>query len=111
VAGFIRKVERYRPAWIAFHGKEAARQYLRGATGRRDDMRLGQQAWQVAGSAVFVLPSASAANRDPRRLEGKPSRLAWFRALRADIELRFGSSHADDDSAPATWSLDGDAAR
>jgi TDG/mug DNA glycosylase family protein len=78
VRGFARKVERYRPVWVAFHGKTAAKQvakYLR----ESQEVGLGIQAWKVAGCSVYVLPSASGSNRDPLRLEGKSSRLAWFK--------------------------------
>jgi len=59
VPGFVRKVERYRPAWIAFHGKTAAKEYLRGSGDRRRTVALGKQDWQVQETPVFVLPSAS----------------------------------------------------
>lgn len=53
-------------------------------------MALGKQDWQVLEIPVFVLPSASGSNRDPSRLEGKSSRLAWFRAFARLIEPREG---------------------
>ena len=66
---------------VAFHGKEAAKAVSR-AAGHARDVSLGVQRWQIARSRVFVVPSASGANRDVRRLEGKPSRVAWFIELR-----------------------------
>jgi double-stranded uracil-DNA glycosylase len=83
VPGFVRKMTRYAPVWIAFHGKEAARVVSR-ALGHGGTVALGQQPWALAKSNVFVLPSASASNRDPKRLEGRASRVEWFRAL-ADL--------------------------
>jgi TDG/mug DNA glycosylase family protein len=62
VAGFRKKMEEYRPAWVAFHGKEAAKVFLR-AQGSPKAVRNGRQRWKVASSEVFVLPSASAANQ------------------------------------------------
>ena len=54
---FAAEVERYAPAWVAFHGKAAA---AAGAVslGHRPPP-LGQVPWTVAGSRVFVLPSAT----------------------------------------------------
>ncbi len=78
--GLIRKMEHYRPAWVVFHGKTSAKVVSR-ALGRGSRVRLGRQPWTVAGLPVFVLPSASAANRNVAVLEGMPSRIAWFRAL------------------------------
>jgi TDG/mug DNA glycosylase family protein len=81
VAGFVKKIEFYAPAVVAFHGKEAAKAVSR-AAGHAREVSLGVQGWQVSGSRVFVVPSASGANRDVSRLEGKPSRVAWFIELR-----------------------------
>jgi TDG/mug DNA glycosylase family protein len=78
--GFIGKIQRYAPAWVAFHGKEAAKVVSR-ALGHGRTVGLGPQPWTVATSRVFVLPSASGANRDASRLEGRGSRVDWFREL------------------------------
>jgi double-stranded uracil-DNA glycosylase len=80
VPGFVRKMQRYRPAWVVFHGKTPARVVSR-ALGHGSDVRLGRQAWTLAGRPVFVLPSASAANRSIANLEGEVSRVDWFVAL------------------------------
>ena len=85
VSSLITKIERFQPKWIAFHGKEAAgavANYL--GLGRA--VSLGRQDWLLAESRVFVVPSASGANRDKRRLEGKLDRLDWFRELRTSAE-------------------------
>jgi TDG/mug DNA glycosylase family protein len=81
VEAFIKKIAHFEPAWVAFHGKQAAR-YVSRDLGFGSDVSLGTQDWHVAGRPVFVLPSASAANQDPARLEGKPSREAWFSELK-----------------------------
>jgi double-stranded uracil-DNA glycosylase len=81
VPAFIEKMERYQPAWIAFHGKKAA-EYVSHYLGFGRDVFLGEQPWTVAGRPAFVLPSASAGNQDASRLEGKPTRQAWFSDLR-----------------------------
>lgn len=86
VDAFITKVERYEPAWVAFHGKGAAREVSR-YLGHGRDISLGVQDWQIADARVFVLPSASGSNRDPNRLEGKSSRLAWFKTFARDIPV------------------------
>lgn len=85
VDAFIAKVERYQPRWVAFHGKEAARAVSR-ALGHGSAVPLGEQPWDVAATRVFVLPSASGANRDATRLEGKTDRVEWFRELAHRLE-------------------------
>lgn len=82
VAEFVGKIQAFRPQWVAFHGKEAARAVAE-HYGIRGQVRLGAQAWCIDASRVFILPSASGANRDTRRLEGKGDRLEWFRELAA----------------------------
>jgi TDG/mug DNA glycosylase family protein len=81
VAGFVDKVAHYQPAWVAFHGKTAAR-YVSQYLGFGSEVTLGEQPWVVAACPVFVLPSASAANRVPSHLEGKNSRLEWYAELK-----------------------------
>ena len=39
----------------------------------------------MGDASVFVLPSASAANRDPKHLEGRSSRADWFLELAAAL--------------------------
>jgi hypothetical protein len=78
-------VIKHQPRWIAFHGKTAAKEVAR-TLGFRGDIRLGKQAWTVEDVAVYVLPSASGSNRSLARLEGKPSRLAWFKDFRRTLE-------------------------
>lgn len=85
VPGFVRKIARYRPAWVAFHGKTAARE-VAAALGYSRAIVLGRQEWTVGDSPVYVLPSASGSNRDPARLEGKASRLDWFKDFRRTLE-------------------------
>jgi double-stranded uracil-DNA glycosylase len=85
VPGFVRKVSRYEPRWVAFNGKTGAKVTTM-ATRAGREMHLGEQDWRVAGARVFVLPSTSAANRSTRHLDGMPSRLAWFEAFRRAID-------------------------
>lgn len=80
IDGFVEKIERIAPAWLAFHGKTASRAASK-SLGHGSAISLGQQAWSIGPTRVFVLPSASAANRDPRRLEGRSSRVDWFGEL------------------------------
>ena len=90
VPGFVAKIEQYHPGCVAFHGKTAAR-IVAAAMGLPHDIALGAQGWKVAGVSVYVLPSASGSNRDPSRLEGKASRLAWFRVMAQELG-RFDAS-------------------
>jgi double-stranded uracil-DNA glycosylase len=85
IAGFVAKIERHAPAVVAFHGKEAAKAVSR-ALGYGRDVSLGLQPWRIAESHVFVVPNASGANRNAARLEGKPSRVAWFVELRGLVQ-------------------------
>src|SRR5207237_781511 len=66
VEDFIRKTEMFKPTWVAFHGKEAAKGVAR-HLGIHGKVMLGRQKWTIASSSVFVLPNASGANRDSRR--------------------------------------------
>lgn len=75
VPTFIDKVQRFKPRWIAFHGKEAAKAFARSSGQRPPD--LGVAPFTVAGQPVFVLPSASAANRRAS-YDGRSSRLDWW---------------------------------
>jgi double-stranded uracil-DNA glycosylase len=72
IEGFVAKMRTYVPAWVAFHGKEAAKAVSR-VLGGVDDVRYGIQQRCVAASRVFVVPSMSGSNRNPSRLEGKPT--------------------------------------
>src|SRR5882672_6024530 len=81
VARFIQKIATYSPRWVAFHGKTASRAVMR-YLGLGADVRLGRQHWRVAGRPVFVVPSMSGSNRGTDHLDGLPTRLAWFDALR-----------------------------
>ncbi len=83
--GFVAKIDACRPQWVAFHGKTAAR-VVSHALGRGRKLALGRQSWTVADCSVFVVPSASGSNRDPKRLEGQPGRVDWFRELAALID-------------------------
>jgi TDG/mug DNA glycosylase family protein len=78
---FLTKIAEYRPAVVAFHGKEAGKQVSRHLQ-QASEVALGLQPWRLAESIAFVVPSASGTNRGTTRLEGKPSRLAWFVELR-----------------------------
>lgn len=81
VSAFIAKVERFSPRWVAFNGKTAAEVVSR-YLGEGRHVALGRQPWTIATSRVFVLPSTSGANSNPAALEGKASKLDWYRAFR-----------------------------
>jgi TDG/mug DNA glycosylase family protein len=82
VEGFVRKIAEFRPQWVAFHGKTAAR-VVSYALGHGRRLNLGPQPWRVAQSQVFAVPSASGSNRNPKRLDGRRSRVEWFCELAA----------------------------
>jgi double-stranded uracil-DNA glycosylase len=80
VPDFVKRVKKYRPQWIAFHGKTAAG-IVASELGHRRKLRLGVQPWSIGSSGVFVLPNASASNQDPEQREGRASRADWFSDL------------------------------
>jgi len=80
IDGFVERIERFAPGLLAFHEKTAARAASK-ALGHGSTVALGKQPWTIGDASVFVVPSASAANRDPKRLEGRSSRVDWFRDL------------------------------
>jgi double-stranded uracil-DNA glycosylase len=80
VPAAVAKIERYRPVWVAFTSKAAAEVVSR-SLGHGRSVSLGRQRWTIAGANVFVLPSSSGSNRNPAILEGKATRLDWFRAF------------------------------
>ncbi len=75
VATLVIKVERYRPRWLAFTSKKAGQEAAR-ALGYPPP-GLGRAPWVIAYSAVFVLPSPSAANRR-HEYDGRATRLEWW---------------------------------
>lgn len=78
VPPLLAKVRRYRPDWLAFTSKTAGQAAAAGL-----DLPLpglGLAAWEVAGAAVFVLPSPSGSNRR-REYDGRATRLEWWREL------------------------------
>jgi TDG/mug DNA glycosylase family protein len=85
VPAFVARIERFRPAWVAFTSKRAA-SVVAQALGHGRAVALGRQAWTIGASRVFVLPSPSGSNRNPAVLEGKASRLDWYRDLRRAID-------------------------
>jgi hypothetical protein len=84
VPALVAKMDRFAPGWVVFHGKTSAVEVSK-ALGRGRHVALGRQAWLIGQSRVFVLPSASAANRSTANLEGKPSRLDWFREFAREL--------------------------
>jgi hypothetical protein len=85
VSRFIEQIERYTQRSSRVPGKAAAKAVSR-ALGHGSDIRLGLQSWCVGESGVFVVPSASGANRNAARLEGKPTRLALVVELREVVD-------------------------
>jgi TDG/mug DNA glycosylase family protein len=76
----VAKVERWRPAYLAFTAKGTAG-WAAKALGHRKP-GLGLAPWDVAGADVFVLPGTSGANQR-KDYDGRPNRLAWWRDLAA----------------------------
>jgi hypothetical protein len=53
VPGFVDKMARYQPAWVAFHGKRSAKEVSR-HLGFGRDVSLGLQHWRITDRPVFV---------------------------------------------------------
>jgi TDG/mug DNA glycosylase family protein len=89
VAGFVAKIEKSNPRWIAFHGKEAAKP-VSAAMGAGKVVQLGKQGWYVGLAKVFVVPSMSGSNRNPKNWDGRDTRESWWFEL-AELIGRDGS--------------------
>ena len=60
VPGFVARIERFRPAVVAFNGGESARRVARHLGHAPPEE--GPAGWSVAGSEAYRLPSSSSAN-------------------------------------------------
>ncbi len=78
VAGFVARMERHEPRWVAFNGKQVAQAVARELGHPRP--ALGPLDWRIGSAEVFVLPSSSGANRR-RDYDGRPRRIDWWREL------------------------------
>ncbi len=72
------KVRSWEPEWVAFTSKTTAYAVARSLGERRPG--LGPASWELAGTAVFVLPGTSGANRR-HDYDGRVGRLPWWRDL------------------------------
>jgi TDG/mug DNA glycosylase family protein len=79
VAGFISKVEQFRPLVVAFNGKGAAKVLAKAV--RQSAPTLGVCRWAIGSSKVYVLPSTSSAACDPRGWAPKTSKAEWWKEL------------------------------
>jgi len=80
IEDLVAKVERWRPAYLAFTAKGTAG-WAAKALGHRKP-GLGLAPWDISGAEVFVLPGTSGANQR-KDYDGRPNRLAWWRDLAA----------------------------
>jgi TDG/mug DNA glycosylase family protein len=76
VAGFVQKIERFRPAAVAFNGKGAAKVVARHLGRAAPDH--GPAEFMVGPAMVYVLPSSSSSNNDPRRWPPKATKDEWW---------------------------------
>jgi TDG/mug DNA glycosylase family protein len=77
VPGFLEKIDRYKPAAVAFNGKTAAGVVAKHLGGGPPDH--GPTPFLVGPSPAYVLPSSSGSNNDPRRFGPKASKEEWWR--------------------------------
>ena len=87
VGGFLEKIERYGPVWVAFNGLEAPRVVARYLGERKP--RLGYTGFRASGARGFVLPSSSGTNANPRNFHPKASKADWWSDF--GDEVRHGS--------------------
>jgi TDG/mug DNA glycosylase family protein len=89
VSGLVARITHAAPRIVAFNGLTAA-----GVTGRalrHGKPSLGLAPWKIGTSAVFVLPSSSAAACDPSIWAPHQSKVDWWRDLAGVIsEARLG---------------------
>lgn len=78
VATLVANLETYSPRWVAFTNKAAGQAAARSLGFEAPGLGLAD--WRLAQARVFVLPSASGANRR-REYDGRPTRVAWWREL------------------------------
>lgn len=76
VPDFLRKIEKHRPRTVAFNGKTAAKVCARAMHHPASD--LGPAPFAIGPAKVYVLPSSSGSNNDPRRFAPKPTKAAWW---------------------------------
>jgi TDG/mug DNA glycosylase family protein len=79
VSGLVARITQAAPRFVAFNGLTAAA--VTGRALRRGKPPLGLAPWKIAASAVFVLPSSSAAACDPAIWAPHQSKLDWWRDL------------------------------
>ena len=82
-----RKLERFAPAIVCFHGVTAYRGYLKYAEGVDVRPQLGLQCRPIGASEVFVVPNPSPANA----VYSVDDLADWYRRLR-DLRDRLGST-------------------
>jgi hypothetical protein len=76
VAGFIEKIEQFKPLAIAFNGKGAAKVVARHLGYAAPDH--GPTDFSVGPALAYVLPSSSGSNNDPRRWQPKATKDDWW---------------------------------
>ena len=92
VEELVAKVERWRPAYVAFTAKGTAGWAARALGHRRPG--LGLTDWDLAGAEVYVLPGTSGANQR-HDYDGRPNRLAWWQDLAMIAAPELGSHRLD----------------
>ena len=58
----LKKIERFAPSILWFHGKVAAREFFKRSLEMTPDLKWGTQAFRVCGSRCFISPNPSPAN-------------------------------------------------
>ena len=109
VPGFLAKMQKFRPAWVAFHGKRAAEEVANHLK-MLQQLQLGQQSWKVGTSSVFVLPSASSSKPKPEVMawKGRPigvvqGTVPCGKGCQIDCEITDGNSFVRQCSIAQKW--------
>ncbi len=62
ILSFKKKIEKYKPKYIAFNGKKAAA-FALGFKGKTNKVQYGLQSQKIGDSKIFILPSTSGSAR------------------------------------------------
>ena len=76
VPAFLRKIETFNPYLVAFNGITVAGKVFRAMN--EPNPSLGASRVRIAETKVFVLPSSSGANANPRNFSPKATKAGWW---------------------------------
>jgi len=90
VSGFVNRIRTYEPSVVAFNGSTVARVVSKSL--RRGVAHLGRATWTIGASAVFTVPSSSAASCTPSTWAPLATKAEWWALLREFVLERRAAS-------------------